>query len=105
MQERKHLSRAIGFRCLAGYRLFLRVMVLAAVLLLTPPASGETVTELNYDSRTVVALRVDPAAPKYFTDMLQFPYLDGLSFVVAAYRRGGWKELDRIHTNPPRSTR
>src|SRR5262245_8342129 len=37
-------------------------MVLAAVLLPTPPASGETVTEFNYDSRTVVALRVDPAA-------------------------------------------
>lgn len=49
--------------------------------------------------------RVDPAAPKYFTEMLQFPYLDGLSFVVAAYRRGGWKEIDRIHANPPRSTR
>jgi hypothetical protein len=42
--------------------IFLRAMILAVVLLLTPPASGETVTEFNYDSRTVVALRVDPAA-------------------------------------------
>src|SRR5262245_16633496 len=41
--------------------IFLCVMVLAAVIWLTPPASGETVTEFNYDSRTVVALRVDPA--------------------------------------------
>jgi hypothetical protein len=46
-----------------------------------------------------------PDSPKYFTEMLKFPYLDGLKFVVAAYRRGGWKELDRIHANPPRSTR
>lgn len=44
-------------------------------------------------------------APKYFGEMLKFPYLDGLSFVVEAYRRGGWKELDKIHANPPRSTR
>ncbi|HEX6159723.1 MAG TPA: hypothetical protein VF111_06130 [Thermoanaerobaculia bacterium] len=44
-------------------------------------------------------------APPYFGEMLKFPYLDGLSFVVAAYRRGGWKELDRIHANPPTSTR
>jgi hypothetical protein len=42
--------------------IFFRTMVVAAVLLLTPPASGETVTEFNHDSRTVVALRVDPAA-------------------------------------------
>jgi hypothetical protein len=37
--------------------------------------------------------------------MLKFPYLEGLKFVVAAYRRGGWKELDRIHADPPRTTR
>lgn len=44
-------------------------------------------------------------APRYFGEMLKFPYLDGLSFVVAAYRRGGWKELDKVHANPPRSSR
>ena len=43
--------------------------------------------------------------PKYFSEMLKFPYLDGLRFVVEAYRRGGWKELDRVEQNPPRSTR
>jgi hypothetical protein len=44
-------------------------------------------------------------APPYFTEMLKFPYLQGLNFVIAAYQRGGWKEIDRIHRNPPRSTR
>jgi hypothetical protein len=48
---------------------------------------------------------IDPATPKYFAEMLKFPYLEGLKFVVAAYRRGGWKELDRIHADPPRTTR
>jgi len=48
---------------------------------------------------------IDPATPKYFAEMLKFPYLDGLKFVVAAYRRGGWKELDRVHADPPVTSR
>jgi hypothetical protein len=48
---------------------------------------------------------IDPATPKYFAEMLKFPYLDGLKFVVAAYRRGGWKELDRVHADPPTTSR
>jgi hypothetical protein len=48
---------------------------------------------------------IDPSTPKYFAEMLKFPYLEGLKFVVAAYRRGGWQELDRVHANPPRTTR
>jgi hypothetical protein len=48
---------------------------------------------------------LDPSTPKYFGEMLKFPYLDGLKFVIAAYRRGGWTELDKVHANPPRSTR
>lgn len=45
------------------------------------------------------------AGPHYFVEMMKFPYLDGLRFVIEAYRRGGWKELDRVYANPPRSTR
>ena len=48
---------------------------------------------------------IDPKTPKYFMEMLKFPYLEGLKFVVEAYKRGGWKELDKVHANPPRSTR
>lgn len=48
---------------------------------------------------------IDPSTPKYFVEMMKFPYLEGLKFVVAGYRRGGWKALDAIHANPPRSTR
>ena len=48
---------------------------------------------------------IDPSTPRYFGDMLKFPYLEGLKFVVAAYRRGGWAEIDKVHANPPRTTR
>ncbi len=48
---------------------------------------------------------IDPSTPRYFAEMLKFPYLEGLKFVVAAYRRGGWKEIDKVHANPPRTTR
>jgi hypothetical protein len=43
--------------------------------------------------------------PKYFTESLKFPYIEGLRFVVMAYRHGGWKSVDRVHLNPPRTTR
>ena len=43
--------------------------------------------------------------PRYYAEMLKFPYLQGLSFVIDAYRRGGWNELNKVHANPPRSTR
>jgi hypothetical protein len=44
-------------------------------------------------------------APRYYAEMLKFPYLQGLSFVIEAYRRGGWEMLDKVHANPPQSTR
>lgn len=45
------------------------------------------------------------STPRYFAEMLKFPYLEGLKFVIEAYRRGGWRELDRLHQSPPKSTR
>jgi hypothetical protein len=48
---------------------------------------------------------IDPSTPRYFAEMLKFPYLEGLKFVAAAYRRGGWKAVDAIHANPPHSSR
>ena len=48
---------------------------------------------------------IDPGTPRYFVESLKFPYIDGLRLVIDGYRRGGWKEIDRMHANPPRSTR
>lgn len=43
-------------------------------------------------------------APRYFVESLKFPYLRGLELVVKLYRRDGWKGVDRLHADPPRST-
>src|SRR2546426_6507173 len=48
---------------------------------------------------------IAPDAPRYFVESLKFPYIEGLKLVVQAYRRSGWKEIDRMHANPPRTTR
>ncbi len=48
---------------------------------------------------------IEEGAPRYFVESLKFPYIDGLKFVIAAYRRGGWKAVDAIYANPPRSSR
>ena len=42
--------------------------------------------------------------PAYFVDQLFFPYTEGTAFVRAAYRRGGWAEIDRLWKNPPASS-
>ena len=48
---------------------------------------------------------VDPGTPRYFVEALKFPYLEGVKLVAEAYRRGGWKAIDGMHANPPRTTR
>lgn len=48
---------------------------------------------------------IDPSTPRYFVESLKFPYSDGMKLVIEGYRRAGWKEIDRMHANPPRSTR
>jgi hypothetical protein len=48
---------------------------------------------------------IDPSTPRYFAESLKFPYSEGLMLVIDGYRRGGWKMVDRMDENPPRSTR
>lgn len=48
---------------------------------------------------------VDSSTPRYFLDSMKFPYFEGIKLVATAYRRGGWKAVDRMHQNPPRSSR
>jgi hypothetical protein len=73
---------------------------------------GIDVSEMVAQEGMVQALR-DAAArgdsipagiPAYFVDSLQFPYVEGLSFVIDIFKRGGWKALDAVHANPPIST-
>lgn len=48
---------------------------------------------------------IPPGTPRYFAESVKFPYIEGMKFVIAAYRRGGWKAVDAIYANPPRSSR
>jgi hypothetical protein len=47
---------------------------------------------------------VDPSTPRYFVESLKFPYFMGMKLCIEGYRRGGWKMIDKMHANPPRST-
>ncbi|MGH9263370.1 MAG: hypothetical protein ACRD1D_01630 [Acidimicrobiales bacterium] len=43
-------------------------------------------------------------APQYLLESLFFPYQDGLEFVRARHRAGGFAEVDNAYRNPPTST-
>jgi hypothetical protein len=43
-------------------------------------------------------------APRYLLDALLFPYEDGLPFVQARFKAGGFAEVDNAYRNPPTST-
>jgi len=48
---------------------------------------------------------IDASTPRYFAESLKFPYAEGLKLVIDGYQRGGWKMVNRMDENPPRSTR
>ena len=85
------------------------LVMLAAVLAKSGMKLGEVLANEALAgalvSSAAAEAAIDPAAPRYFVEELKFVYLEGLSFVVDAYRRGGWKAVDALHANPPRSTR
>jgi hypothetical protein len=61
--------------------------------------------ELLTSSMNGAGKTIDASTPRYFAESLKFPYAEGLKLVVDGYRRGGWKMVDRMDENPPRSTR
>jgi hypothetical protein len=42
--------------------------------------------------------------PSYFVDQLFFPYVDGTAYVRREFKKGGWKEIDKLWKDPPKST-
>jgi hypothetical protein len=42
--------------------------------------------------------------PAALAAAFEFPYTDGLRFVIDAYRRGGWPAVNALFQNPPQST-
>jgi hypothetical protein len=53
-------------------------------------------------ARSAAAGAPDSAIAAY--DYFNFPYSEGVRFVGAAYRRGGWAAVDALYRNPPQST-
>lgn len=45
------------------------------------------------------------SAPYFFRFQALFPYTAGMGFMQAALKRGGWKALQQVFINPPRTTR
>jgi hypothetical protein len=50
------------------------------------------------------ALGTGGGGERYFAESLTFPYVSGLRFVAAAYKRGGWAAVDAVDSNPPATT-
>jgi hypothetical protein len=60
---------------------------------------------LNAMTSASAAMTNTAGAPRYFVESLAFPYVSGLKFIVAAYRKGGWVAVNHIYDSPPQSTR
>ncbi len=52
------------------------------------------------------AMRAEPTdgVPKVLSRSLLAPYIDGIAFVHALRRRGGWEEVNRVWAAPPQTT-
>jgi len=44
------------------------------------------------------------SAPLVIREMLTFPYMDGLFFIAALKRKGGWEAVNTVYAAPPSST-
>lgn len=66
--------------------------------------SGDMMKSFTDIASSLTSTSVPQGTPPYFVSSLTFPYLEGLPFVVARFKEGGWKALDELHRNPPRST-
>ena len=83
------------------------LVMLSYVAGMTGRSLAELVSnDLALDSAVAAADKTVPqGTPRYLVDSLEFPYVAGLRFVAAAFRRGGWAAIDALYADPPRSTR
>ena len=72
---------------------------------------GKSVDDIVRDETILAAMAASASTDggfgdtdEYFVESMKFPYMDGLRFVIEAYKRGGWKAIDDLHRDPPRST-
>jgi len=82
-------------------------LVMVKVALKEIPGAGDEAEEQIGPLLSAGALEranVPKEVPDYFIDQLFFPYVDGMAYVRAAVKRGGWAEVDKLWKNPPQSS-
>jgi hypothetical protein len=97
-------DRALALQCLLEGE---ATVVMVRVALRDLPGADEAVEEALAPLLSAGALEKANAPknlPEYFVEQLFFPYVEGTAYVRRAVARGGWKEVDRLWTDPPAST-
>src|SRR4029450_2113478 len=82
-------------------------LVMIRVALQEIPGAGELAEEQLGPLLSAGALEranIPKDVPDYFVDQLFFPYVDGLEYVQAAVKRGGWAAVDKLWRDPPESS-
>lgn len=97
-------DRSLALQCLLEGE---ATLVMIRVALQEIPGAGEFAEEQLGPLLTAGALERDNIpkdVPDYFVDQLFFPYVDGLEYVRAAVKRGGWPAVDKLWRDPPASS-
>ena len=103
-QLKEDSDRGLALQCLLEGE---ATLVMIRVALKDIPGAGEEAEEQMGPLLTAGAFErsnVPKEVPSYFVDQLFFPYVDGMAYVQAAVKRGGWAEVDRLWRNPPESS-
>jgi hypothetical protein len=97
-------DRALALQCLLEGE---ATLVMVRVALQELPGADEAIEEALAPLLSAGALEMANAPknlPAFFVEQLFFPYVEGTAYVRRAVARGGWKEVDRLWTDPPVST-
>ena len=66
--------------------------------------AGGMPTGMGSDEMMMMSSPSLAKAPRFFREILSFPYAQGLTFVNALKAKGGWKSVDRAFSNLPESS-
>lgn len=97
-------DRALALQCLLEGE---ATLVMVRVALKDLPGADEAAEEALAPLLSAGALEQANAPkdlPPFFVKQLFFPYVEGSAYVRRAVARGGWKEVDRLWSDPPVST-
>jgi hypothetical protein len=97
-------DRALALQCLLEGE---ATLVMVRVTLRDLPGADSAAEEALAPLLSAGALEQANAPkdlPQFFVKQLFFPYVEGTAYVRRAVTRGGWKEVDRLWSDPPVST-